>query len=361
MRRTLVGKQSIDRRHSVDRRRFIAAMAAVAACPRIARAAKTFDGQKVVFASWGGSFQDAQKAAFCDPFAEATGATVVQAGPITYAKLRAMLESGNPTWDVVDIGIDFFYSGAADKLFDKIDTDAVDVKRIDPRYLHENGVGDIVWSYNLGYSKSVYTEASHPRTWTDFFDLKKFPGRRMIRDRVTPMLEIALLADGVPPEKLYPIDVDRAFKKLDTIKQQSVFWTTNSQSQQLLVDGEATMGVIINGRLYDAVSKGAKLGIEWGQHIQSFDYLIVPKNVKNRGLAMALIDQATLPQAQAKVANLMALAPTNPDAFKYIDAAVKPWLTTNPAYAKLGIPLDQAYWRDHLTPLTERWNQWKLS
>lgn len=349
---------------SLDRRHFVAAfatLAATAAFNRAARAAGEFEGKTVVFASWGGSFQDAQKVAFCEPLAAQTGATVVQAGPVNYAKLRAMLESGTPTWDVVDIGIDFFYSGVADKLFDTIDTSIVDVKRIDPRYLHDNGVGDIVWSYNLGYSKSVYTDANRPRSWADLFDLNKFPGRRMIRDRVTPMLEVALLADGVPPDKVYPIDVDRAFKKLDTIKKESVFWSTNSQSQQLLVDGEANMGVIINGRLYDAVRKGANLGIEWNQHIQSFDYLIVPKNVKNRALAMALINQSTLPEAQAKVANLMALAPTNPDAFKYIDDKVKPWLTTNPAFASTGIPLDQAYWQDHLKPLTERWEQWKLS
>ncbi len=354
-------------RNALDRRSFVSAAAATAATfalpgmIRPARAEKKFDGVKVVFASWGGSFQDAQKEAFCEPFAQATGATVVQAGPISYAKLRAMLESGSPTWDVVDVGIDFFYSGAADKLFEKIDTDVVDVKRINPKYLHADGVGDIVWSYNLGYSKTIYTDANHPRSWADFFDLQKFPGRRMIRDRVTPMLEVALLADGVPSEKLYPIDVDRAFKKLDTIKKQSVFWTTNSQSQQLLVDGEANMGVIINGRLYDAVKKGAKLGMEWDQHIQSFDYLIVPKNVKNRAVAMALINQMTTAEAQAKVANLMALAPTNPDAFKLIDESVKPWLTTNPAYASQGIQLNEDYWRDNLKPLSERWTQWKLS
>ena len=350
--------RSFDRRHFVSA---FAALAAIAALPRAARAAKKFEGQTVVFASWGGSFQDAQKVAFCSPFAQETGATVVQAGPVNLAQLRTMLGSGTPTWDVVDVGIDFFYSAAADKLLDTIDTSIVDVKHIDPRYLHENGVGDIVWSYNLGYSKSVYTEAHRPRSWADLFDLKEFPGRRMIRDRVTPMLEVALLADGVSPDKVYPIDVDRAFRKLDTIKKQSVFWSSNSQSQQLLVDGEATMGVIINGRLFDAVQKGANLGIEWNQHIQSFDYLIVPKNVKNRTLAMALINQSTLPEAQAKVANLMALAPTNPDAFKYIDETVKPWLTTNPAFAGMGIPLDQGYWQDHLKPLTERWEQWKLS
>jgi putative spermidine/putrescine transport system substrate-binding protein len=353
-------------RLGLDRRQFLAASGGAAAAgligaPSAAWAQGKYAGQKVVFASWGGVYQDAQKQAFCEPFAKAAGASVIQDGPVDYGKLRAMLESGKPTWDVVDVTIDFLYSGAADNLFEKIDTSAVDVKRIDPKYLHENGVGDIVWSYNLGYSKTNLKDGKYPTTWADLFDLQKFPGRRMLRDRVSPMLEIALMADGVPADKIYPIDVERAFKKLDTIKKQSIFWTTNSQSQQLLVDGEVSLGVIINGRLYDAVKKGANLGMEWNQHIQSVDYLVVPKNAPNRAVAMALINQMTTKEAQAKVANIMALAPTNPEAFALIDDAVKPWLTTNPDYAKKGMLVNENYWKSNLKPLSERWTQWKLS
>jgi len=353
-------------RFTIDRRQFLAASGSVAAfglsqISHSASAQGKYAGQKVVFASWGGAYQDAQKQGFCEPFAKETGAIVVQDGPVDYGKLRAMLESGKPTWDVVDVTIDFLYSGAADNLFEKIDTSTVDISRINPKYVHEHGVGDIVWSYNLGYSKSVLKDGNYPRTWADLFDLRKFPGRRMLRDRVSPMLEIALLADGVPPEKIYPIDVDRAFKKLDTIKQQSIFWTTNSQSQQLLVDGEVGLGVIINGRLYDAVKKGANLGLEWNQHVQSVDYLVVPRNAPNRATAMGLINEMTKKESQAKVANLMALAPTNPDAFALIDETVKPWLATNPEYANKGMLTDENYWKSNLKPLSERWAQWKLS
>jgi putative spermidine/putrescine transport system substrate-binding protein len=272
-----------------------------------------------------------------------------------------MLKSATPAWDVVDITIDFLYAGVPEGLFEKIDTKAVDVSRIDPRYVNEYGVGDIVWSYNLGYSLSTYNDTTRPRSWADLFDLQKFPGRRMLRDRVAPMLEIALLADGVPGDKLYPLDVDRAFRKLDTIKQQSVFWATNSQSQQLLVDGEVTMGVIINGRLYDAVKKGAKLGMEWNQALQSVDYLVVSKGSRNRDAAMALINEMTTADAQAKVANDMALAPTNPAAFSQIHEDVKPWLATNPAYNSQSILISEGYWRDNLHALSDRWTKWKLS
>lgn len=349
---------------ALNRRQLISATAAGAvtlALPRAAYAQKKFDGKKVVFASWGGSYQDAQKVAFCEPFAAATGATVIQDGPVNYGKLRTMLESGKPTWDVVDVTIDFLYSGVVDNLFEKIDTSVVNVSKINPAYVHSDGVGDIVWSYNLGYNTTTYKEGNRPQSWADLFDLKKFPGRRMLRDRVSPMIEIALLADGVAPDKLYPPDVDRAFKKLDTIKKQSIFWTTNSQSQQLMVDGEVNLGVIINGRAYDAVKKGATIGLEWNQHIQSVDYLVVSKNAPNREVAMALINEMTSAEAQAKVANLMALAPTNPDAFKMIEESVKPWLTTNPDYRSKGLLTNEIYWRDNLKSMSQRWEQWKLA
>lgn len=349
---------------ALSRRQLVSATAAIVATtalPTPGFAQRTFDGRKVLFASWGGSYQDAQKRAFCDPFASATGATVVQDGPVNYGKLRTMLESGKPDWDVVDVTIDFLFSGAADNLFENIDTDIVDIKRINPTYVHPHGVGDIVWSYNLCYSPTTYKQDNRPRSWADLFDLKTFPGRRMLRDRVCPMLEIALLADGVAPDRLYPLDVERALRKLDTIKRQSVFWTTNSQSQQLMVDGEVNLGVIINGRAYDAVNKGASIALEWSQHIQSVDYLVVPKNAPNRDVAMALINAMTGAEPQARVANLMAMAPTNPDAFRLIDESVKPWLTTNPGYEGKGILTNEIYWRDNLKLLSQRWEQWKLA
>lgn len=353
-------------RFKLDRRQFLAASGGAATAslvgfPNIARAQSKYAGKKVVFASWGGVYQDAQKQAYCEPFAKETGATVVQDGPVNYGKLRTMMESGKPTWDVVDVTVDFLYSGAQDNLFEKIDTAVVDVKSIAPKYVHEYGVGNIVWSYNLGYSKTAFKGGNEPKNWVDMFDLKKFPGRRMLRDRVAPMLEIALLADGVSPDQMYPIDVDRAFKKLDTIKRESVFWATNSQSQELLVDGEVVMGPLVNGRLYDAVKKGANLGMSWDQHIQSVDYLVVPRNAPNREIAMALINKMTTKESQAKVANLMALSPTNPEAFALIDEAVKPWLTTNPSYAQKGMLLNENYWKTNLKPLTERWTKWKLA
>src|SRR5262249_42464318 len=160
--------------------------------------AQSFPNTKLVFTSWGGVYQNMQKEAFCEPFSKKTGATVVQDGPVDYSKYRIMVKSGNPTWDVLDVEAAFLQSGLTDGLFEKIDPKIVDLSRVDPKFVHEYGVGADVWAYTLGYSLTTFNEGNRPRSWADLFDLKKFPGRRMLRDRVVPMMEIALLADGVP-------------------------------------------------------------------------------------------------------------------------------------------------------------------
>ena len=356
--RAAAGNQwRIDRRHLMKG----AAAAAAAGLPIAASAQGKFAGQKVVFASWGGIYQEASKKGYCDSFAQKTGATVVQDGPVDYAKLRTMIQNGSPTWDVVDVTIDFLYNAAKDNLFEKIDTNIVPTKSFPAKYVHEYGVANIVWSYNIAYNTQTFAGGKHPKTWAEFFDVAKFPGRRALRDRVNPMLEIGLLADGVAPDKLYPLDVDRALKKLEPMKKTAVWWTTNSQSQQLMIDGECSLGILNNGRIYDAAQKGGKIGIEWAQNLQSVDYLVVPKGSKAKDAAMALIAEMMLPESQATVSNIMPLAPTNPDAFKLIKKEVAPWLSTEPDNLAKGFAINEEYWRDNYKALAEKWAAWKLS
>jgi putative spermidine/putrescine transport system substrate-binding protein len=349
----------------VDRRQVLNGTLALAVAATAtsfgAKAQSKYASQKVVFASWGGIYQEASKTGYCDSFAAKTGATVIQDGPVDYAKLRTMIQNGAPTWDVVDVTIDFLLNAAQDNLFEKIDPSIVDTKLLPAKFVHEFGIANIVWSYNIAYNKETFPEGKHPKNWAEFLDTAKFPGRRALRDRVNPMLEIALLADGVSVDKLYPLDVDRALKKLEPFRKSAVWWTTNSQSQQLMVDGECNLGILNNGRIYDVVQKGAKIGIEWNQNLQSVDYLVVPRGSKAKDAAMALIAEMMLPESQARVSNILPLAPTNPDAFKLIKQEAAPWLSTEPTNVSQGFPINEEYWRENYKSLAERWATWKLA
>ncbi|MGF7159245.1 putative spermidine/putrescine transport system substrate-binding protein [Rhodoligotrophos appendicifer] len=329
-------------------------------------AADEFKGKTVTFASWGGAYQDAQKICYCEPFAAKTGATVVQDGPVNEAKFRTMVEAGDSVWDVVDVTHEFLYSGIKSGLFEKLDASKIHMDRINPAYRTDYGVGDIVWSYNIGYSTKAFKEGEHPKSWADIFDLEKFPGSRTLNgDGPSAVFEAAVMADGVPMDQVYKVlateeGVKRALAKLDTIRDKTIFWETNSQSQQLFTDGEVTCGLILNGRAYDAAKKGAAIAIEWNQNIQSIDYLVIPKGAKNVEVAMGLIDEMTVAENQAKLANMIAYSPTNPEAFKDIDPAIAPWLSTSKENAAKGFVIDAVFWQDHLEKYTTIWEEWKL-
>ena len=312
--------------------------------------------ESVNFVSWGGSTQDAQKQAWADPFSKASGITVVQDGPTDYGKLKAMVESGNVQWDVVDVEADFALRAAAEGLLEPLDFKQIQRDKIDPRFVSDHGVGSFFFSFVLGYNEGKLG-ASKPTDWTALFDTKTYPGKRALYKWPSPgVLELALLADGVAPDKLYPLDLDRAFKKLDTIKQDIVWWGGGAQSQQLLASGEASLGQFWNGRVYALQQDGAPVGVSWKQNLVMVDFLVVPKGAKNKDAAMKFLANASSAEGQAEFANKTAYAPVNTDSLAKLDKDLAPNLPT--AYAQDQVTLDFAYWAKNGQAIAARWNEW---
>src|SRR5690554_1675895 len=230
-------------------------LASVALSPALA--------QDMIFTSWGGTTQDAQQKAWAEPLAESDGLNVLMDGPTDYGKLKAMVDSGNVSWDVVDVEMDFAIKAAEDGLLEPLDFDMLQRDDLDPRFTTDYAVGSFYYAFVLGYNKAVLGDQT-PETWADLFDLEEFPGKRTFYKWSAPgVLEIALLADGVKAEELYPLDLDRAFDKLDTIKDSIVWWSGGAQSQQLLASGEAPMGQFWNGRVFSVEQSGVDVGISW--------------------------------------------------------------------------------------------------
>ncbi|WP_103102890.1 ABC transporter substrate-binding protein [Pseudomonas sp. LFM046] len=308
------------------------------------------------FVSWGGTTQDAQKQAWAEPFSEASGIHVVQDGPTDYGKLKAMVESGNVQWDVVDVEADFALRAAAEGLLEPLDFKVIQRDKIDPRFVSDHGVGSFFFSFVLGYNQGK-VGGKTPQDWTALFDTANYPGKRALYKWPSPgVLELALLADGVPADKLYPLDLDRAFKKLDTIKQDIVWWGGGAQSQQLLASGEATLGQFWNGRVYALQQDGAPVGVSWKQNLVMADFLVIPKGAKNKDAAMKFLANASSAKGQADFANLTAYAPVNVDSVGQLKGDLAPNLPT--AYAKDQITLDYAYWAKNGQEIAARWNEW---
>ncbi|MDR6953961.1 putative spermidine/putrescine transport system substrate-binding protein [Ancylobacter sp. 3268] len=311
----------------------------------------------IVFTSWGGTTQDAQKKDWAVPFTKKTGIAVKQDGPTDYGKLKAMVESGNVAWDVVDVEADFAAAAAKDGLIEPIDFNIVKRADLDPRFVTDHAVGSFYYSFVLGYNPASLGGKA-PKSWADVFDTKGFPGKRTFYKWSAPgVLEIALLADGVPADKLYPLDLDRAFKKLDTIKADIVWWSTGAQSQQLLASGEAPLGQFWNGRLFALEQGGTKVGISWDQNLTAADMLVVPKGSKNKEAAMKFLAQATSPEGQASFATDSGYAPVNIKSAALMPKDVAANLPDKHTASQIN--LDMAYWAAHRDEIGKRWYAWQ--
>ena len=271
------------------------------------------DGTTLTFASFGGVYQEAQREGWLKPYTALTGVQFEESEESSNATIKAQVESGNVSWDVVDVGNDFGLDGNAD-LLEPLDYTLIKQDEILPGFATTYRVGDITYGVVLAYNTDK-TAGKVPEGWADFFDTTKLPGKRGLWKYSTGgVLEFALMADGVKPADLYTptLDVDRAIKKLDTIKDDIVWWESGAQSQELIGSGEVAMSMIWNGRGYSAKHTDNKpVEMQWNQQIVTADYFIVPKGTPNKQVAMEFIAWATCANNNAAVSNKIPYGPTN--------------------------------------------------
>ena len=313
--------------------------------------------QTISFVGWGGGTQEAQNDTWAKPFSDRTGVKAVMDGPTDYGKLKAMVDSGNVSWDVVDVEGDFALRAAAEGLLEPVDFTVVKRDQLPAHFVSEHGVGAFYYSFILGYNQGRLPGAKAPQDWAALFDTSSYPGKRAFYRWPSPgALELALLADGVTPDKLYPLDLDRAFKKLDTIKNDIVWWSGGAQSQQLLASGEASLGMFWNGRVSALQKDGAPVGASWKQNLVMYDMLVVPRGSRNKDAAMKFLSMATSPKAQADFAGRTDYGPVNLESPALLD---KEQAANSPSsHTAEQVKLDMAYWAKNGPAIATRWNEW---
>ncbi len=315
------------------------------------------ESKSLTFVSFGGAYQEAQTKAMVQPYAASKGITINGDGPTDYAKIKTMVESKQVTWDVIDAD-PFFPIGNCGKYAEPIDTSVVDTSKMPKALVSECAVPSMTYSYVLMYNKNKFG-ANPPTGWADFFDTTKYPGKRALQNAVQGGgFEVALLADGVAPDKLYPLDYDRALRKLGTIRKNLVYWETGAQSQEMMERGEVDLLLAWSGRAYNAVKNGAPFAAQWNQNIAVYDVFMVPKGAKNTAEAMRFIAYATGAEAQAKLTENIPYAPINSDAKPKVDALVESYLPSRPEIANVAVVQDQGWWAANQDPATKRWTAW---
>ncbi|AWB22020.1 ABC transporter substrate-binding protein [Methylobacterium currus] len=316
--------------------------------------------EQITFVSQGGAYQQAQTVAILDPAAKALGITINQdSAPDAWPVIRTQGATGKPTWDVVDTPIQDCLRGGKAGLIETLDFSKIpNAAAIPAAYKTEYSVPYEFYSSVLAYNKSKYGK-SPPQSWADFWDVKRFPGARALRNHPFATLEAALMADGVTPDTLYPLDVDRAFRKLEEIKPHiSVWWTSGGQSALLLQGGEVDMEMIWNGRAAAVIEAGADADYTFNQGVLQNTSLCILKNAPNLATAVKFVNQAIDPKLQANLPLNIPYGPGNPAAFDtgIIPASLAAKLPSAPDNAKKQAVLSAAWWTSEAGDATlKRW------
>jgi putative spermidine/putrescine transport system substrate-binding protein len=347
-----------------SRRRFLAATGGLLAAPymftRNASAA-----QQLMVRTPGGAFDDVKRKTVYDPFRQETGIEIVPV-PATVAKMLAMFKAGQVEIDCIDTGNDALLqleeAGALMPLdYKTFKYTNLDDVQADLRLPQQ--IGAFVYAFVLTYNTSAYPKGKEPQNWAEFFDIKAFPGPRTMADMASgaPNLELALIADGVPMDKVYPIDIDRAFKAMTRVKPAvKKFWDTGALSAQMMADKEAVLGVLWSTRAQVAIDGGAPLGIQWNQNqilVQSYG---IPKGSKNAEAALRYIDYSLSPEVQSRWLAAYKAIPVNKKAYPATskdlidpDANV-PWTVSK------GFLNDIKWWSDNRAKVNAAWSNWVL-
>lgn len=313
----------------------------------------------ITFASWGGSFQAAERIAFLDPAEDALGIVIKEDTLNGLADLRAQVQSGAPQWDIAEFGSNSCATAVLEGLAEPLDYSVINTDGVIDKVIHDYYVGIIFYSTVLTYSTQTYSGTT-PRTWADFFDTGRFPGTRSLYAKPYSILEIALLADGVPKDQIYPIDVDRAFDKLAELKSDvAVWWKSGAQSAQLAKDHEVDMIAAWNGRVGNAQKDGAQIEFGFDEAILDYDCLLVPKGAKNKELAMKALNEFLKPENQAELPFHIDYGPVNLDAFDVpnkITPEMAAKLPSSPANAEKSLVFDPTWWASRVNELQERYD-----
>ena len=291
--------------------------------------------------SYGGVWETSWKKAFFTPFTAHTGIAIKTVPGVIFAKLKAEVQTGNYEYDLCNLGDAEFAQAVHEGLVAPLDKAAARTDQLPPNLVRPFSIVSYSLGTNIVFRKDRFPNGG-PRSWADFWDVKKFPGPRCLFDRSFTCLAFALLADGVPRDKLYPMDLDRAFRKMDEIKPHiKVWWRDGAQSQQLIRD--------------------VPLALVWNDGELYWSNLIVPRGDPNAEAAWQFAGFVAQAKPQADFAMLLPYGPANPAARALVPQAQLRLTPAWPANARVMFQHDTAWLAPRLAEIRERWTLWMTS
>jgi putative spermidine/putrescine transport system substrate-binding protein len=330
----------------VNRRSFLSTLAVLGVSPALFRLTPAnAQARELVVVNYGGDAVSAMTKAWADPYNKtATLKAIVDGSGPNSAKMKAMVESGKVTWDVVDRNLIAAIELGRQNLLEKIDYSIVDKTKVRPEHAGEWGIGSYIYANVIAYQTDAFGGRT-PQTWVDFYNFKDFPGKRTMRKYLDGQLETALIADGVPLDKLYPLDVKRALDKIKSIKKDVIFWATGAESQQLFRDKEVTMGSVFNTRAIVAKREsGGKVDFHYNQASAWIGAWLTPKGNPGGTDAFRFMAATQDPDSQIELFKLLGNGPVNPAAAAKVPPEMRALDAGSPENYAKQVPADPEWY-----------------
>lgn len=323
-------------------------------------------GEQVTVVGWGGNWNKAYEKGVWKPYMKQTGVKIIQEewmGEV--AKIRAQVQAGNIIYDMVSVEAPGAEIGCAEGLFVKLPRSVTgDPDKYLPETIHECGVASDTWADVMVYNAD-FIKGKIPKSWADFWDVKKFPGKRQLYGQAQFTFENALLADGVPVSEVYkvlrsPGGVDRVFKVLDRIRPHVIWWNQTTQAMQNLASGEVVMSDGFNARITHEIEAEKKnYVILWeAGYFYGTDLWVVVNGAPNMKAALDLLTWFSEPKNQAGFSNNFAYGTGRVEAINYVSETKRAQLPTAPQNIKYGAPYDIEYWVENKEALEKRFKTW---
>jgi len=332
------------KRGEIDRRTFLVALTSIVGASALQTGISFAQAREIVVAMWGGQAMKHWSDVWNAAYTEQSGIPVAMDGEgPSIGKIRAMVESGNVTWDCCDTGpADCILLGEGGFLRE-IDYSVVDRKKLHPGADYKYGVPNYYFAFVLGYNTEAFKEKA-PQNWVDFWNLKEFPGKRALIKDVVAQLEAALLGAGVPINEVYPFTKEKeelALEQIRKIRDETIFWSNGAEAEQLMRENAVSMGCFYTSRatiMYHETS--GRWDWTWNQSLTQPSALIVPKSNPAGDEVWKYIASTQNPELQVKLLQALGWAPANPEATALVPADLKKFNATDPAISELQLKLD---------------------
>ena len=335
--------------------------AAGLAAPYLFTMERAFAADEIAASNVGGAPGAAIKAAFCDPFERETGIRVnlVSQEADPSQQFRMIVDTRSFIWDLSMVTPSELLNLTAPRQYCE-PLNLPPAANFAEGMLHPYWLGFSVYSTVIAYRTDKFGE-NGPQNWADFWDVAKFPGRRGLYRNFTGVIEAALMADGVAAHDLYPMNLDRAFRKLDEIRPHiAVWWSTGAQPAQLLVDREVVMTSGWNGRFFELTRRGAPVATEFAEGSLRTSAWGIPRGTRQAYWGQKLFQTLTNPRLQAAYATELSYAGLHPDTMNYVPPEIRPLLPAAPENLQKQFWMDIAWWTENGARAQERWNRWML-